>query len=480
MTIDLYLFDKKTPSAELPASGHPTTQKSAVLKDACSVTHPVFTLQSVAFETVPYNYLKATIGGKTRYYYIRENIYVTNTLREIRCEEDFLGTWWATIKSREFYIGRASALYDGDIIDSTAITKSAPTISLVDSTSDVFDADGGFFVVGFTGIELQYPAAVRGSVSYVIMTPVQIADLIQTLYMNTRQTRFSVANIFSAALDPLQYIASCTYIPMAIGDYTVNSDTTTESVNFEPFDDVITLNYTFGAPKSSILGIIEKFVTITLPNHPQKTTYPFANFAPFSKHYCSFGPFGEFEIDRSEAIGATLTVKIVVDICDGTGVAHICGGSSGGKTEVLTTRRGKVGVEVQLSQIRNNPLGLASAALGAMTAATNPVTALLGLSQTALSAVDAAIPKVTSTGLNGSLAEVVDMGAKIKIHSLFYSLADINVNFIGRPVCSEKLLSAFSGTNAFVICEKAKVDIPGLKEEIDALDEILNTGFFTD
>lgn len=480
MTIDLYLFDKKTPSAELPGSGHPTIQASVVLKDACSVTHPVFSLQSIAFETVPYNYLKATIGGKTRYYFIRENIYITNALREIRCEEDYLGTWWAAINTKSYYIGRASAQYDGNIIDSTAITKAAPTISLVDSTSDVFDADGGFFVVGFTGIELQHPAAERGSVAYVIMTGTQIEDLIQSLYMNTRSTPLSVSSIFSAALDPLQYIASCTYIPMAIGDYTANSDTTTESVNFEPFEDAITINYTYGAPKSGISGIIEKSVTITLPDHPQKTTYPFANFAPFSKHYCSFGPFGEFEIDRSEAIGATLTVKIVVDICDGTGVAHICGGSSGGITEVMTTRRGKVGVEIQLSQVRNNPLGIASAALGAMAAATNPVTALLGLSQTALSAVDAAIPKVTSTGLNGSLAEVVDIGAKIKIHSLFYSIADINANFIGRPVCAEKQLSSFTGTGAFVICEKAKVAIPGLKEEIDALDDILNTGFFTD
>ena len=84
MQITTYNFAKEPNSTKQPAAGG--TVHNVVLKEPCSLFHPVFRLNGFSHSD---NYVK----WGSRYYFIEDIVQVTNSEAEYHCREDVLATY---------------------------------------------------------------------------------------------------------------------------------------------------------------------------------------------------------------------------------------------------------------------------------------------------------------------------------------------------------------------------------------------------
>ena len=155
MTITAYSYSKKLKSTGIPGSDVTKKDITATLKDGADVLEPTFTFTATGWNS-NYNYVKASLGGKTRYYRVTGSRHVTNDIIEISCSEDKMATWAADIKLSNQFIERSddtdlyTAGYNENILD-----MAYPAVSgqLFDKVVEygVYDTTHGYFVLGVIG-----------------------------------------------------------------------------------------------------------------------------------------------------------------------------------------------------------------------------------------------------------------------------------------------------------------------------------------
>lgn len=461
MKIYAFTFYKNKNSTKVPDSIGDLIEVR--LKEGCSLLAPRFRITSGNWPETA-NYIRASIGGKVRYYFVDDVVPETNNDRYIVCIYDYPASNRASILNASEFVVRTSdkTKVNALITDNQVMAQNLMVSSTAATESDIFSL-AGCYVVGVLFKGISHPITQRGQVSYIAFTKAQLSSFIdQVLEIGP--------SVFSA-MAPIQYIVSCVYIPVSIG--TLSS--TTDNVKFGGY----TLN-NFGysyVELDSTNGLIEKSIgSITLPQHPQKASIgDYLNYAPYSRYTLFAGPFGDFDLPDEIVGGTTITLSMILDVTDGTAKLDVYHGGS------VVKLRGRVGVDTVMSQISSNPLGVASSIINGVSAGASVVlgnpAGVIGMMGSGISAIQNLIPTVQTRGFNGSMAELKESKISVVAHFLKVATDGDPIAFIGRP-CYKTLTLSTLAAGSYVMCSDVKIEIPGYSTEQDEVKRLLETGIF--
>ena len=466
MNLDLFSVNKRINSTKRPdlSTGKELTVQ---LKDEISFENPVFKIKSDViggtFSPVAFNYAYAPYW--MRYYFITDWKFI-NGCWECYCSVDVLASFKNQINNTNAYVTRAASNYDGTIIDDFYPAKSNVSITKVNAASAWYGIapSGGTYVVGCVNNQT---SGRIGAVAYYALTSSELGQLLNYLFSNTIYSASSITEIgeglFKSMFDPFQYIVSCVWFPFANSAF--GSTQTYISVGY----------WTTTIQGIVVTSIAEKtFITATIPNHPQISRGEYLNRAPYTRLTLYIPPFGSIPIDTNFiTMGRYLYSAVLVDHITGQATIRLslCASSNNlDEFNLITERSGMIGVPIQLSQVLPDYIGTAhsvASTIGSV-ATGNLAGALSGM----LSAVQTQMPKVTSSGANGSFAETMLYPALIAEHLL---LADEDLTEFGRPLCAVRQLGNLTG---FIQCGEDDLPFNGTRTEIEEVNRFLKEGFF--
>ena len=160
-----------------------------------------------------------------------------------------------------------------------------------------------------------------------------------------------------------------------------------------------------------------------------------------------------------------------------------------GKTSnsMIYTGCAQVGVPVTVSQLTRDMLGEVQnnlnqefATAGALT---NILTGGIGaaggtfnsIQSIGAMAFDAVRMKYPTASGGGSNASFLSLHSTAYLNAKFYSVVDQNNTEIGRPLYQTKTLSTLSG---FCLCSGADATVTGTADEVEQINNYLNSGFY--
>lgn len=468
-TVTLYQFSKKENSTARP-SGTGTAYPCVVRTDT-GIVNPTIEL-NLGLTNSPANYNYAYIAEFGRYYFIDEWIF-SNRLWLARMSVDVLATFKPQVGAASLYILRASADYDGSIIDNKYPTKTGSTYQAVFkdnpwSTQTI----NGTYIIGFV---CKYPSA--GSVRYIACDVDAMMSILQGLMNDVVTTGNEFGNFDELSqqlqlnlIDPIQYIKSCVYIPLPISRFQGSQLSSPINIyNYDiPFTGVIK-----NVPGTSFTTEVN-FV-FDLPKHPQTAARGnFVNCAPYTDLQLSVPPFGVIQLDTTITCNwETVAITIRIDIPTGKGVLQVfCNG------KLVTKQETQLGVSVVLSQVTRDYFGAAmSAATGTAnvigSALTGNIGGAIGSGISAIgNAYQSMIPKSNSIGAGGSYAQFYE---RPRLDAQFFEVVDDDINHNGRPLCQMRTPASLGG---YMLVQDGDIPIPGTAQEARQVRAYLEGGFY--
>ena len=474
-TVRLYDLAKRENSTKRPTGDG--TSLSCILRRGSSAMSPALEFD-FGPDGNPLNYNYMYIPSFNRYYFI-ENWTFSNPLWVATASVDVLATYKSQIGSTSLYVLRSSASHDGAITDTLYPAKTGCTFdSTVVTTPWVLS--GGTFVLGVVN---QDPTI--GGLCYYAMTDAQVQNVLNKLLDDTFLTDNDItisgvsADMLKGLVDPMQYIKSAVYIPVAksyLGGTVTSFRLNGWSAGFSTLG---TEAFNVDQAHYSISR------TFTIPKHPQASARgAFLNQAPFSNYMLTVPPFGSIEIDSSVARNASsLSVTVDIDLPTGLGVMTVtCNGI------VINRLEANIGVPVQLSQVSRDYVGGITSALsgaagiaggiaggiatgGAMGVVTGGSGVASGLSNIG-DAVKALTPRAESVGSGGSYAQLLK---NWRLDAQFFPVVDDDNAHNGRPYCQMATPSSLGG---YMLIQDGDVSTDGTSAEDEKIRAYLETGFY--
>lgn len=458
-----YRFSKRENSTATPGTG---VEFQCELKEPCSALNPTIKLSLGTENPTRYNY--GFIPAFDRYYFVTNWTY-SGGFWFADFNVDVLSSWKDEIGNSTLYVTRASAEYNGDIVDNL-YPATGTIISRQNEITTGFTGSlsGGFFVIGCIS---KYPNSF-GAMTYYLMSVSNVKRLGTLLlsdvnYLNISEDEIS-GNLTKVLFNPFQYIQSCIYFPFPSAEITAHL----------PLVSNISIGWWSLDIPAWIIGTEQNSATITgsvsVPKHPQAEQRGiYCNLSPFSVYEIIFQPYGTLPLDSTKLQGVnTLTLSNTIDLYTGDSIIRVAGEDG----HIILERSSMVGVSVPLAnismQIPSNVGGLVSAAAGG----------ILGGIQNFLSGGDVANGIVS--GINSSTAQVETKGTisatavyKMKSYlvSRFFKIVDDDISHRGRPLCEDKQLSTIPG---YIMVADADISIPGTAEENTRIKGYLESGFF--
>lgn len=467
MIVTLHKFSKRQNSTALPPAN---TGKnfSCQLKDETSFINPVLkfdptTLVTGVFSPSAYNY--AEINYWQRFYYITDWKYI-NGVWEAYLTVDVLASFRSEIGNTTAYIIRSANSYNGDIIDTFYPAKTNVSINKTSVACAWYGVapSGGSYVLGI----INYDNANKiGALNYFALTSSQLASLLNYLFTNNIFVSSSITEIgeglYKSLFNPFQYIVSCMWFPFAIESFGSN-----------------VADMKVGYWSTGITGVVvsylsqKTFVTATIPNHPQISRGAYLNHAPYSRHTLYIPPFGSIPIDTNFlTIGRYLYSAVLVDHITGQATIRISLTQSSSYTDeynIACERSGMIGVPIQLAQVMTDYVNTLSSVSDVVSSALS--LNIGGIFKGLTSAVESQMPKVSTSGANGSFVETIQYPQLI---SEFLNIVDENNTEFGRPLCANRQISAIPG---YIECGENDHSFSGTKAENEEINRYLQQGFF--
>lgn len=475
ITATFYTFAKQKNSTKRPSGGH---SFSIFLKDPCSVTNPTILLSTST--PVSYNYCYIPLFD--RYYWVSDWVSDHN-MWQASLSVDVLASWRDTIRSSSQYVLRSASEWDGYIIDPFypgTLKKSYAEHNFA-TTEKCFDSANFTYIIGVVNGEPNVPRL--GGVTYYALTGQQLQDLMNALlgdasYLGDNGTfpiLFGITKeVMQALVNPMQYIVDSYMLPWSV-PYTTPSDLKVGWYTLPGFgSNIATLQLTNQVYRNTFFTL-----DYTLPYHPQFTTRgAYMKGEPFTHITLYAGIFGEIQLDSTMLVYNDTAIHFSVT-GDYTGCCEltVTGKQSGC---VLAKRTADAKIPFKISQMYQDRLGMISnvmsqatggVAAGAQLAMGNP-SGMTGYAGTVLNSFEASMPKVSSSGMPGSLFEILKTW---KIVFEFTECVDEDLAQRGRPLCQVKTLSTLSG---FVTIADPELDISCYGSEYDEIISYMSGGFY--
>ena len=469
MTIEFWNFSKKRNSTKQPTTGTGTQYTGVELKDDCSILNPVIRVRvaGIPVPTVaPVNtFTYAYIAKFQRYYFISDWVY-TPGIWEAHLTLDVLASHKTEIGSTSAYVERSSSQYDGSIIDKVYPANTDYVINTAQLNFPYMDIapSGGAYIVGI----INAAANTAGAVTYYAMNQTQLMSLLSYMFGNDIWNSSSITDVsqglFKSMFNPIQYIASCMWLPFSIS--TFGSTDTTVYLGY----------YNTGVTAKAMTSLAHRgFITGTIPSHPQASTRgDYLNYAPYTDVTLYLSPFGAIPIDTAFLkAGRYLYCPCWVDHITGEATLRVSVGPSATPSEfnICAERSAKMGTSIQLSQVLADYShsiqtlqsgfsgGIAGAIMGAIGA-------------TVQSSLDSKFPSVSSSGSNGGFMITLLPGMIVAKHT---KIVDGDNTDLGRPLMTTKTINTLSG---FIKCGEAHFTSPCLASEREQIEQLMMSGFF--
>lgn len=473
-SVNLYKHDKRDNSTLRPAGDG--WQLYCVLRRGSSIMTPVLEFDfGTTSDGNPIEYNYCYMPSFNRYYFIEDWTY-SGSLWIATCIVDVLATYKNEIGSTSLYILRASAASDGRVPDTMYPAKEGCSYAHVEEATP-WVLSGGSFVLGVVN-----KTPTIGGICYYLLTASQMTTFLTKLCENGFLNSANGFNTTDASLalqrsivDPIQYVKSAVYIPVAPSLIPGSAVGSMEVYGFD---------FGFGTLGAQTFnpsnGRYHVGKTFDLPIHPDVARGEYLKQMPWSVYTMTIPPFGQVELDSSIlANSAGVGAAVDVDLMTGLGILTIsCNGC------IVSRLEAQVGVPVQISQVSRDYVGgiTAIAQAGANMAggvasgmAGNPAGAVSGIAGGIGSigdAVKALTPRAQSVGSGGSYAQ---LRYAWRLDAQFFRPVDEDNAHNGRPLCAMRTPSSLGG---YMLVRDGDVATGGTSTEDARVREYLETGFY--
>lgn len=469
MLVVLQYFSKRPNSTKEPNPMDASRKEipDVQLKEGCSFLSPTLILSADAlgsgFSPVKYNYV--SIPYWQRHYFIKDWRY-NAPYWEVDLTVDVLASFKFAIGETQAYILRSSALNNGAITDTFYPAKSDPIIVRTPVACSWYGVapSQGCYVMGI----INYQTSSRvGAISYYALTSYQLGQILNFLFSDriyNAESLYDVeAGLFKAMFNPFQYITSCTWFPFSI---TAFGSTQTD----------IKVGYWSTAINGIMVSALAEktFVTAQIPHHPQVARGQYLDRAPYHRMTLYIPPFGSIPIDTNIlSNGYYLYSGVMIDHITGQATIRIstCSGPDNlDDTYIITERSGQIGVPVQLAQVLTDNMHTVTSAAGAVGSLLSGN--ILGAISGAANALESQMPKVSTSGANGSFVAFIQSPVLI---SEFMQLTEENNSEFGKPLYSTMKIKNIPG---YVLCGEADHPFPATDAERQIINNFLKSGFY--
>lgn len=466
LNVTLYEFKKRENSTKRPDASVTQKTHEARLKATTSLLHPVLTFDfTLKGNPSFYNYAYISDFGN-RYYYIRDWTVEEGHIWRAQLDVDPLASWKNSIGESTQYVLRSSADYDGGITDTLYPAKNAVTTALsILENPFTLDLAQGTYVVGI----VNNADGGIGAAHYYIFSQNTFNKLCAYLLGDPSWTGITdISNdLTKALLNPMQYIVSCNWFPLALPG--------SDGLSAIP---VGWWSIPVAGAKIPTYTVASAKGTLTIPKHPQATRGSYLNGSPYTKYQLFYPGIGYISLPANNlANDEKIRTELQIDIIANTARLSVISGNPD-SAEPISVTYGQIGVPIQLSQMSTSffqNLGgvVQSAAQFATSYSTGNIAGMItgGLSAIG-NALDASYPDVSISGLNGSL---LALKTNIILKATFYNIADEDNADKGRPLCKTKELSTLPG---YQLISHADIAIAGTSEENRAIKNYLESGYF--
>lgn len=480
-TLNLWTgFTKRRNSTKQP-TGTGDAQKDCKLKEGTSLEQPVFVLDG---QQHGYNY--AQFGGV--YYYIDDVVIAKNNITELHCSRDLLATFKAAIQaSSQFVLYYTHA--NTEIVDQRLSTKTEITI---DSDTETFNNLGSgesymitaigedhtsIFACDKTKIDSLFDSNVLSGIksgwdtmignldtAVAGITAGSVEDMLKALFRAWLEFLKTQAEVTTSVLfcdDAQKFVKNCFVLPIDKS----NIGGTLQMVHLGKW--ISSANGNKGFPR-----IIHDSATLSIPWQASD----WRRNAPYHEIYLYIPYIGLINIPASEIIGVnTITVNVAIDAYSGvtTFVVNAANGTVIGQYSTNIAAPYAVGSS-NINLTASGAQIIASAAAIAGGIATGNVPAL---SAGALGIVNSIKPFDASISANGGAAGM-GLGNTVKCFTVFHdtTVTPSSVSAVqGTPYNGVMSLSGVSG---YVQCMNASVDMDGLGNDKDIVNNYLNGGLY--
>lgn len=480
ITIKLGTFTKRINSTKQPTlSGF--TDFDCVLKDTTSVDNPTFLISAADLEG--YNY--ASWGS--RYYFVSALRSVRNNLWEVDCSLDVLATYKSNILATTAYV-----IYDTvsntELPDNRLPIKTTKSIS-VSTTACPFVPDGGCYILSLTGSNgtTGVYKADQGELAALIN---DVSDISNDLFNMpvaptppTPPTTSTIESEINFAADMIKYFVDVAKWILDVVTYPISQffgsgdiPQNIRECRFIPFNvgttSGSTLIYLGTFKTQQSLGklnteTVHRTVSVSIPWQASD----FRRRSPYTEVYLYLPYIGMIKLSSENLVGqSSISVAYTLALRDGS---LICTVSSGG--EILGQYSGNVGASVPIGVSNINLPKAAQSVISGATAAASKN--LGGVGMAVLNFADAVTPNFTSIGGLDGLAGIAT-NQNITCYTVFHDTIvapNSQLQTIGSPTMAPKALATLTG---FCQCMDAHVEAPAMDNELEAIDNYLNSGFF--
>lgn len=462
--VRFYNFQKETNSTLQPEPLAPETTRvtySCEARDPLSLAAPVIKVLIPMDADIDFNYMY--VAAFNRYYWITDWEY-RDRCWYVSGSVDALATYRNQIGDISAYILRSAHEYDGTIQDNFYPVKAQwnADLTAIGTPWQYGDRNSGCYSVGIissggvTNFWLMSRATLEEMMAY-ILSDDYAAEVLTTLGI----TAYPEAK---AIIDPLQYIASVTWLPVALGD------TLLTSIKIGYVVKPLNVSYANPSVPGSFTLSFEK------PLHPLTSARgAYMNVSPYTRLSIFIPPFGIIDIDTSAAqTAAIIRAVIKVDMCLGNGVLELWAGS-----DIMLSRVcARVGVPVQLSQVIAPGYGLLSAAGAAAGIAGDIISGNFGGAASGLaSGIGNAITgQIPSANTIGSVGSIDTLTGTPQLQALFGIPATDDLAHRGRPLCAVRTIRNVPG---YLLCADVDIHIAGATSaEMDMIKAYMESGFY--
>lgn len=470
MNVYLFGYSKKKNSTAQPALNTGTHFNNVQLKEETSVLNPVllFNPNSTGMPTpfTPSYFNYAYISEFARYYFIADWVY-KNGLWECSLNVDVLASFKTAIGSTSAYIERSASASNGNITD--ALYPATTDVQIVSATIanswTQVAPSGGCYVIGVINYQSSHHV---GAISYYACTSAQLNSLLSFLFSNNIFQSSNITEmgegLFKSLFNPFQYIVSCMWFPASASIYGSTSsnilvgywDTGVSAIMVDAVTDV-------------------RFVTGTIPDHPQIARGAYLNYAPYTKITLYCPPFGSIPIDPFfTKVGKYLYAKVSIDVTTGQALMQVsfrANTSDPYTSKSCAEKSAMMGVPIQLAQVLSDYSGaMSTLASGFGGGIAGAVMGAIGA--TVQSALASQTPKVSTSGSNGSFNSFTIAPELVVEH---YRIADEDNTDLGRPLMSTRTISTLSG---YIKCAEGHFSGACMDSEKEAVNNYMTSGFY--
>ena len=489
MNLTLYSgFKKRENSTKIVAvgSGVSSYALTGVLKEPCSVEHPVIEIARLTSDASPADYTYAYISDFSRYYFVTDWVW-NNGRWECHMTEDYLASWKTDIGNNQEYILRTNSTtsdFNGAISDTIypATTDFNVVRTPIANNNFVSILRDGTYIVGIVSGD---SANAVGAISYFAMDSNEFGDLKDALFSDENLETMEIIDgagqlniedmskeLFRTMYNPYQYIASCMWFPISKSNI---PGSVTGSIKIGWWD------YSLSGKVITQQTWQCNDTPVLFPMHDDAATRgKYLNYAPYTS-YTLYGKFGAVPLNTAMIeVGDYLITTYETDLITGISIVEIFASetSVGTNRKLLTRTQFQLGVPIQLAQIGVDYMG---AAVSAVSATANTVGSIFSgniggaISSAAngiYNTINSSMPQLQTSGANGSFSNMEIISILITIHHV---IADEDIEHKGRPLCEIRTINTLSG---FVMCADGDIDIACFDSERKVIKNYLETGFF--